>query len=397
MSAAKKISKARIQLLSGHPFWGTLALKLKLQEMDPALLSLGVPMATDGEHIYYDPSFVDAIPTDQLKTAIAHEIGHVMFLHAYRKGNRNKRIWNMAGDHVINLLLKESRFTPLTVNIQGKKVEWWLCDERFRGKTTEQVYEVLIKKEQRNNEQQQQNRNQKGKGKKGCGCGSVLEPKGKSSEQQNKARQAVKQMVAEAYMAAKMMGSMPAGLDRFIREMLSPKVSWRDELAEFVTENTKEDYCWMRPNRRYLHKGIILPSLYSETVGDVVVAIDTSASVSEKELQQALSELSSILQTVALKKVFVIYVDAAVARVEEYTKEDLPIMPKPAGFGGTSFVPAFEWVQKNDVHPACLIYFTDGECNWFPEIPDYPVLWGVFQHGERFEKRVPFGRVINIE
>jgi predicted metal-dependent peptidase len=101
-------------------------------------------LAINGVSCWINLEFWNQLTRDQKLTAVAHEIGHKMLLHPTRRGSRDKVLWNMAGDYVINLMLVESGFAPLAnLTIDGKP--WsWLYDEQYRGMTTEQVYDLLL-------------------------------------------------------------------------------------------------------------------------------------------------------------------------------------------------------------------------------------------------------------
>ena len=58
--------------------------------------------------------------------------------------------------------------------------------------------------------------------------------------------------VAQAAQAAKMMGKLSAGLERFVGDLLQPRVNWRDVMNRFIVKQRNEDRTWSRPNRRFL-------------------------------------------------------------------------------------------------------------------------------------------------
>nr|MBL0700358.1 hypothetical protein [Desulfobacterales bacterium] len=135
-----------------------------------------------------------------------------------------------------------------------------------------------------------------------------------------------------------------------------------------------------------------LPSLRSDDLPEVVIAVDTSGSISQVELDQFAAELSAILEFCAMT-VHLLYCDMRVIRAETFQRQDLPISIAPGGGGGTDFRPAFEWVEQQNISPRCLIYLTDLECTRFPEEPFYPVLWARIGSAG---KQPPFGDVIDI-
>ncbi|MCK4821935.1 hypothetical protein KA005_39590, partial [bacterium] len=148
------------------------------------------------------------------------------------------------------------------------------------------------------------------------------------------------------------------------------------QLQNYMGSFAKEDYTWMRPNRRFIGEDIYLPSLHSETLGEMVVAVDTSGSITREELEQFSSELNSILEGSKPSKVTVIYCDTRVAHTEEFTPEDFPVKLHKHGGGGTAFSPVFEHVNQHlEETPECLVYLTDMYCNDFGPEPHYPTLW----------------------
>jgi len=94
------------------------------------------------------------------------------------------------------------------------------------------------------------------------------------------------------------------------------------------------------------------------------------------------------------------YVDTQVRRVDYFTQEDLPLKIETTGGGGTDFRPGFKKVEELGIDPVGLIYFTDMECNRFPEtVPDYPVIWVRYGPDSPWgtkEKDLPFGEFVEM-
>jgi predicted metal-dependent peptidase len=187
-------------------------------------------------------------------------------------------------------------------------------------------------------------------------------------------------------------GSTPSDLDRLINEHINPTVPWEDHLREFTSNITRDDYTWTRPNTRYAHTGFILPTLYSESIGDIVIAIDTSGSVNDKLLARFLSESQSLLDSAKPSSITIISCDTTVKNPKTFYAGDTLTDYIPKGGGGTEFDPVFEYIQQSDLDPIALIYFTDGQ-GYFPnQEPHYPTLW--LHYGREVD--YPFGIVLNI-
>ena len=179
---------------------------------------------------------------------------------------------------------------------------------------------------------------------------------------------------AQAEATAKAMGIAAGDAARAIREQVAPKVDWRDVLRRYLSAAAKSDYAWTPPNRRYIARGLYLPSLRSETLGPVVVAVDTSGSIDDATLAAFSAEITAILDEAAPEAVHVVYCDAEVRATESFEPGDA-IDLSPQGGGGTAFRPVFDWIARSDIQPVCAIYLTDLDGDDFGPAPDYPVLW----------------------
>jgi predicted metal-dependent peptidase len=383
MTPIEKLTKARAGLVMDQVFWASLALRLPFKADET------VPRgATNGLVIKYNPGWIDGLSLAHAKTFIAHESGgHVGLAHHVRRGDRDPKRWNIACDYVVNILLKEAGF-DLPSDC--------LFDSRYTGMSTEEVYEQLPQDAGGG-----EGGDSAGGGKgqddgDGWNIGGVEDFPGKSESDFSAEEARSKVALVQAAQQAKAMGSIPGGIQRLLDEVLNPKVNWREALRYFVTKTAKNDYSWVPPNHRYVHKGLYLPSLRSLEMGDIVVAVDTSGSISARELEQFAGEMTGILEefdTVC----HVIYCDTEIDEdaTEVFTNQDLPLTLTPTGGGGTSFIPPFEWVEENGIDLACFVYLTDLCSNRFPdETPDYPVLWG---HIGSMGQTPPFGEVLEID
>lgn len=161
----------------------------------------------------------------------------------------------------------------------------------------------------------------------------------------------------------------------------------------FIDDIGRNDYSFSRPNRRYLHTGFILPSLYNIEIGSIVLIVDTSASMDEELLNLVAAEMHDIA-AVFNTIIEVIYVDTKVAGSQTIEPNDV-FKLEPKGGGGTDFRPAFPYMEENSINPAVTVYFTDGECNRFPETePDAPLLWAIYDN-DSFKP--PFGEVLYVD
>lgn len=376
MNANEKIIKARTGMVLDQPFFASLALRLRVK-VDESCET----MWTDGRDLGFNPKFVDTLPLDQVKGLLAHEVMHLACAHQTRRGARDPKKWNMAGDYAINQILVDSKMAL---------PEGRLLDPAFVGMSADEIYGRIP------DPPPGDGNGPGGRGQDPGGCGEIRDAKGPDGNALTPSETAQEEQnwkiaVAQAATQAKAMGEMPGGLSRLVGELLAPKVNWREVLRRFIDQAARNDYTWTRPNRRYLHAGLYLPALYSEELPPIVIAVDTSGSIDEEMLDQFASEMSSILGEYKTS-CNVLYCDTEIEGVESFTSSDLPLKLHPKGGGGTDFRPPFAWVEKQGVTPACLIYLTDMCCHSFPEPPGYPVLWA---KTEDYGK-APFGEEVQI-
>ena len=126
---SRRIQKARTALVLDHPFFGSLLFRLK----DCECRSIQT-MATDGVSLYYNPDFVETLNAATLAGTLAHEVMHPALHHHVRRSGRDPKRWNMACDFAIN---------PLLVDAGLNLPEGVLLDNRFRGMSAEQIYNLL--------------------------------------------------------------------------------------------------------------------------------------------------------------------------------------------------------------------------------------------------------------
>jgi predicted metal-dependent peptidase len=160
-------------------------------------------------------------------------------------------------------------------------------------------------------------------------------------------------------------GRMGAKLPRSIADMLAPKIDWREELREFITSSVrgKDEFTWRRMNRRQLANDMYLPSVENETIGEVVVAIDTSGSIGTKELTEFASELVSICEIAQPEKVRVLWWDTQVHGEQVFEQDEyqnIASLLKPLGGGGTYVSCVGEHINKEKINAECVVVFTDG-------------------------------------
>ena len=157
---------------------------------------------------------------------------------------------------------------------------------------------------------------------------------------------------AQAEATAKAMGIGAGDTARAIREQVAPRLDWREVLRRYLSAAAKSDYAWTPPNRRYIARGLYLPSLRSESLGPVVIGVDTSGSIDAATLAAFAAEITAILDEAAPEAIHVVYCDEAVAGTETYEPGDVD-PPHPA-WRRRHRVPAGVRLDRRVGHPAGL-------------------------------------------
>jgi predicted metal-dependent peptidase len=394
-----KLTRARTKLIMDKPFLGALVLRLPMRMAEPKWCQT---TATDARHFYYNPEYIDALSTEQVEFVLAHEALHCALSHFARRQHRNKFRWDLACDYAINpLLLKDDLTPPPGILIQ----------ESFEGLTAEEIYPMIdenntdepmdrhvydgdeqkeedgegnqsSEQNQANDEiQQELDENENG--------GASQPPPLNEGERENLETQ-WQQRLAGAAQQALEAGKLGGEIARMVDHLLQPRLPWRMLLARYMTMMARDDYTYNRPSRR--EGNAIFPSLRSSEVA-LVVAIDTSGSVTDKEIAQCVAEINA-LKGQMRARITLLACDAELSEEAPWIYEpweDFNVPNELIGGGGTAFKPVFEYVDKKMQQPDLLVYFTDADGE-FPEIePNYPVIWLV-----KGKKKVPWGQRVQL-
>ena len=391
-SVEERMSAARTALVLDHPFFGALALRMKVVEAP----SKTKTMATDGSGVFYNRAYVKSISDEELIGLWAHEVMHPAMQHHTRRGDRDPKLWNEAADYAINPILMDA---GLTLPAGG------LVDPRFKGKAAEEIYGTLaaekLPQEQGGDDGEGQGGDGDSEGEgsgqgdddgEGDGDSGAGEVPGGVLDAPDPAQAEADWQVAvkQAAQAAQMMGKLPAGVALAVEEALKPRLDWRALLRRFVQQNARSDYSWKMPNRRYIAQGSYLPEIRSEEMPPMAAYVDTSGSTLPFRAA-FVGELDAIASEVLPESMIVVHCDAAVAHVETFERGEPLDIKEWKGNGGTDFRPAFDYAEREQLQPACAIYLTDGYGLFPDEPPPYPVLWVMTT-----DQVAPWGETIKI-
>jgi predicted metal-dependent peptidase len=382
-------TEVKTAMLLHVPFFASLLLDMMSVKIGkfPDVFGKRTPTAaTDGKTVWFDVDFFEKLKLPERVFVMCHEIGHAMWSHMSR-GKKyadtgfdgkpfNHGRWNRAGDYVINDMLhncKVGKMPSIALHDPSKYPSKMLVDD---------VYRDL--------EDDPNDQDGDGQGEGGSMDHHIYKSDATSEVEWKRA-------VQTAADAAKSQGSLPAELDRFVDQLLNPKVPWVEKLRSSLTKIAgREATTWTKPHRRRLiTQKVIMPSYTGFGAGHIVFVVDTSGSMSDGEIAQGLGECDNILMDCQPEAVTLIGCDAKVDAVHElYSGDSLKDgeLPKLGGGGGTSFIPPFVYLEEENIRPACLVYFTDMGGS-FPDDPGFPVIWCSTTEG----CEGPFGETIQVE
>jgi predicted metal-dependent peptidase len=327
---------------------------------------------TNGRDVVYGREFITELPEPEIRGLILHENKHKMYRHLATWQDLHKinaQLANMACDYVINLeIFDEGKATDGFVAVP----EGGLLDEKYRGMNSREVFDALMR-----------NPPPQGGSGQGEGHGGLDEHGWEEAKDmtEKEAEELAKEIDNAIRQGAILAGKVNGNVDRSFTDLLSAKVNWKEALREFVSSvsSGKDDSTWRKPNRRWLQHDIYMPSTISESMGRVVVAVDTSGSIDNHAVNVFLSEVVEIMNNVNPEVVDLLYWGSDVVGHEVYGVGDgdrLKASTKPKGGGGTSPTCITTYLKDKNIVPECVIVLTDGYVggDWGGHWTS-PVLW----------------------
>jgi predicted metal-dependent peptidase len=382
LTSEQRVTKSHIAIMRSKQFCmfaGVLSVgKVNFTEDLPTA-------ATNGRDVMYNPKFINTLNDKELNFVVLHEALHKAFQHMHLW----KKLWkespmlaNMAADYVVNYSIYEADDRNEITMMPSSA----LFDKKYAGMTTKQVFDLLKKEAESNG----------GGGKDGH---DTHDWEGSESMSDEEVKETAKQIDQALRQGEIIRGKMQGNKNRSVNELLEPKVNWREQLREFVnaTCKNKDRTSWKRPHKRFIGHDIYMPSMIGEAIGQVVIGIDTSGSIGDKELSEFLTEVVSICDDVSPSSIELLYWDTHVAGHETYNQGDYKGLfqsTKPAGGGGTHVGCVNQYIKDKRIQPEAIIILTDGYVeddfggNW-----EYPTLWAITT------KHItsPHGKTIHID
>lgn len=362
------LEKVCKKLLIHDPFWGLFLLGLnkvpthKVRTMAVAPNGIGVDLLVNED-------FWNSLSDTEQPALLLHELHHLAFDHIFMgKDFPDKDRFNVAADLEVNCYIEglppndghpDVKMFGLPEN-QGTK--WYYDNLPPAGRWA------------------------------GFGFGSLTDDHStwKEFDIQSPAVQELMQnqintmLVEAAKQTEKQQGKVPGCLTEKIARLqkVQPRVyDWKSHFRRVLgTEiEVKLKKTYQRSSKRFPNS----PGVRFMKRVAILVGVDTSGSVSQKELVEFFCEIEHIRRTGA--RVHVIECDTKIHKEWDYTgKQDIVI----TGRGGTKFDPMIEYYRKHKKEYTCFVLFTDGGADVdHLNVPNNDMLWLISSRGE--QKRYP--------
>jgi predicted metal-dependent peptidase len=431
-----KLAAARTRLILDKPFLGALVLRLPMQAARPDWCPT---TATDARAFYYNPEYIASLSIEQTQFMLAHEALHCALSHFARRQHRVQHRWDLACDYAINPLLIDDGLKPPPNSLHMPL---------YKGMTAEEIYPLLDENDQaetldrhaydpkdgrsppggvepkggdsrgegkdqaqgadrgmrEGDVQRSESRPEPEAGHRGNGLASPQpegqhgdgaegpsgEPEPLTPDERETLAVQWQQRMAGAAQQAMQAGKLGGELRRMIDHLLQPQLPWRMLLARYMSALARDDYSYSRPSRR--EGDFIMPSLRSQQL-DLIVAVDTSGSIKDAEVEEFIDEIDALKGQVRAR-VTLLPCDAKLCEGAPWVFEPWDAFRRPEGIkggGGTSFTPVFDWVDQVGRRPDLLVYFTDADGTFPKAEPPYPVIWLV-----KGKSQVPWGLRIQL-
>lgn len=380
----EEVTRTSIELLLREPFYSHFfsALNKEVVPVEDSLKTMAVGLRERGHVLYIPPLFWDYYLTDKAHRygVVKHEILHIVFKHTLEnEPGLDRHISNIAMDIVVNQYVDKSHLPEASIFREDFPELELEVDRSWRY-----YYERLLHLQQNLGTLYLNTRS-------AATFSSIertshgldrhaaweeiynrerLEKELISSEIDNLV------FIARAKTTEKGYNNLPAGFKAWLDSILykpKPLVDWRRVIRLFSesSSKTKVHNTLKRPSKRYGTS----PGIKVRRIKKLLVAVDTSGSIDQKEMALFFNEIFHIWRQGA--EILITECDAKIQRIYPY----VGIIPSfTLGGGGTNFNPPIEYGNQH-FRPDGLIYFTDGVAPAPDTRPRFPLLWVISSRG----------------
>jgi predicted metal-dependent peptidase len=408
LTAAQRLDRAVTQVMQNHRYIAMAGVMM----IGDLSVDETVPTAcTNGRDVKFGPKFIDECSDAELRGVVIHETYHKLFRHLTHfewMWNDDADVANRAWDYRINQQIIDE-------NADGFATlpSCALLDERFRNMDEAQIYNILKQEKDQQQQpdlqqpdlQQPDLQQQQGQGnpsqqqqQRGFDEHDVEGANQLSEHEKQQLAQDIEEALRQGVMAASKSGTGSG--NKLFDDLIAVHINWDDIMREFFTATCSgsDDATWRTLNRRAMAMGMLRPARFSERMDDLVVAIDTSGSTGQEEVTMFLSIVRSMLDSISVANIHVIYWDTSVCSHETYGEHAIPVTElvsstKPVGGGGTDVTCVTQYLKDKGIKAQAVVVLTDGYLGGEWGQWSAPVLWGITSN----KRAVPtVGKAINV-
>jgi predicted metal-dependent peptidase len=393
--------------LRRYPCYAAILGRMEPYE-DPSVRVMAVSKNNRRFRLHINTDYFAAEP-QYLLGVLLHEVHHVVLGHLTRS-----RFRGVAHPDLMTLAMEISANEYIKERLPEGAITWRQCGQVGLGpnQSTLHRYDRLVRARARNLRVTtvegylvddhcslpggRPGRGEECSGFRNHGATSELDD---ADEQVLSARELLARLVEEAIEEVGDKGGLLAGREprRLLEELRSTDepptrhVDWRMALRIFVSCMRTPIHTYARPSRRFPDRAGEIPGRVWSPVGPgrprLLVAIDTSASMSREELEEVGRQLKLLR---SLARITIVECDVEIARVYPFAG----VLPGVIGRGGTDLRPVFEPAFLRPLRPDGIVYFTDGDGPYPRRDPGIPTLWVLTKANSDFPwgKTVPWGR-----
>ena len=379
----ESLAKASKELMLKEPFYGLFLIGLN------KLWSKRVPTAGVSKHninfqLAINEEFWESLSPEHHIGLLKHELLHIAFFHlTIHNDFGDKKLANIAMDLEINqyidsmylpdggCTIDNEMFAPMNLPKKaGCRVYYDLLQQQLDQGDGTSEFEKMMKA--------------MGEGQPTYGDGNPV-PDHSTWEEFDNLSDAEKKLIQKqvehqlkevADQIEKSRGNIPGEMKGLLDSLNSkepPKFDWKAYLRRFTGGSQK---VFTKKLRRKFNKRFEdNPGLKIKHRKHILVAVDTSGSVSDKEVQEFFHEIGHINKTGA--EITVVQCDTHIRHIGPYKAGD---KIEIHGRGGTYFDPVLELYNESQDKYTCLIYLTDGECDCSVK-PRGKMLWVISTRG----------------
>lgn len=391
MDKAQSLSKISKELMLKEPYYGFFLIMLnKVWRKD--LPTAGVSKQNINYQLAINEEFWNSLSDDHKTGLLKHELLHIAFGHLVSFGSfSNKKLANVAMDMEINQYIEASWLPEGGINIDD-----YTDIQLDRKAGCRYYYDQLLRLQDEKDKNGTSGDQEMDKLLDNIASGDI--PDHSTWEEFDDMSEAEKKLIEKQVQkilkdakeqTIKKRGNVPGEIEGLIvlDEVVKAKFDWKGYLRRFTGTSTKIFTKKIRRKENYRYEDN--PGLKIKMKQHMLLAIDTSGSVSNEELTEFMNEIHHIHK--AGVDITIVQCDTSIRSIEAYKgKNDL----KVHGRGGTEFDPVLDYYNANLKKYTSLVYFTDGECSTSVK-PRNRVLWVLSERSEMNED-LP-GQVIKLE